>query len=378
MILDQTLFQHLLEATPDAVLLVAEDGKILHANQAAQHVFGFAPADLIGQPIEALVPAPSRREHPALRASFHASGGHRRMGSGVVVHGLHADGSTIPLDIQLAPLEYEDQRITVAVARNIAHILRLQDELANYAVQLEESLADSEARRARLEVLDAEKNKLLGITAHDLRNPLTALRVFTDLLEGGALGAVSDSHLPLITRISKSVDYMSNLVDQILDWSAIEAGHLTLRPEPTDMADLMTTSLAVERLAASPHGVEIRSELDDGVGTVLIDPNKFEQVVHNLVSNAVRFSPDPGVVDVVLQRAGDTMTLRVVDRGPGVPAAERTTIFAPYTRGETHTPKGVGLGLAIVAQIVAAHDGTALIEDTPGGGATFLVSLPLR
>lgn len=374
--LDLSLLQRLLEATPDAVLIVDGRGTIEHANAAVQNVFGWAPPALVGQPVEVLVPPAERGRHAGHRARFDADGRSRKMGSGLVVRGQHADGRELQLDIQLAPLAHNGERMTVAVARNVGHILRLQDELAQYTARLEASLEQSERDRERLERLDAEKNQLLGITAHDLRNPLSALRVFTDLLEDGALGAIPVDYQPLVQRISRSVDYMSTLVDQILDWSAIEAGHLVLRPQPTDLVELVHAALEVERLAARAHDVVIEAALDPAVGTVTVDGPKLEQVVHNLVANGVRFSPPGQTLRVRLARVDDEIELSVADRGPGVPLEDRDRIFQPYARRGDERYKGFGLGLAIVARIVEGHGGRALITDTPGGGATFVVRLP--
>lgn len=373
--LDLPLFQHLLEATPDAVLLVGEDGCIVHANASVHTVFGYQPADLVGQSIELLVPPHQRQAHVVQREDFQHDRRARPMGTGMVVHGLHADGHTVPLDVQLARLNHNGQPYTVAIARNIGHILRLQEKLAHHTQQLETSLANSELQRVRLQELDSEKNRVLGVAAHDLRNPLSALRVFTDLLEDGALGPVSDAYSPLIQRISRSVDYMSSLVDQLLDWSAIESGQLVLDARSLALSEVVEGALEVERLAARSRAVDIVSELDP-VCTIHGDRAKLEQVVHNLVGNAVRHSPAAGRVQVFLRQRAERVVLRVSDQGPGISTEDRERIFRPFSQGRDPHLKGVGLGLAIVSRIVAAHGGSTSVEDSPGGGATFVVQLP--
>ncbi len=375
--IDFFLLRQLLEAMPDAVLLVDDTGCIILANDAVRQIFGYEPDELLGMSIEKVVPPEHRRRHEGYRQGLDPRSGSRPMGTGLVVEGVRKDGSRVPLDVKLAPMKHERQRYVAAVARDISHIVKLQDQLAHYADDLEDALSRSEQRRLALEALNQDKNRLLGVAAHDLRNPLAALRAFADILESGLLGGAPSSHQPLVREISRSIDYMSTLVDELLDWSAIQSGKVELRLADVDLADLVAGVVAVEELAARARAVHISTHVDADLDRARLDENKIKQVVHNLVSNAVRFSPEGGTVELSLRRAADTVELSVRDHGPGVPDDFRDRLFQPFERSADQDSKGTGLGLAIVHQIVDHHGGSIEVQRPAGGGARFIVTLPM-
>ncbi|RME23388.1 MAG: ATP-binding protein [Deltaproteobacteria bacterium] len=142
------------------------------------------------------------------------------------------------------------------------------------------------------------------------------------------------------------------------------------------MADLVADVVTVEALAAQARGIHISTHIDADLDRAWLDPAKIKQVVHNLVSNAVRFSPDGGVVDIALRRRGDMIELSVRDHGPGVPEEFRDRLFQPFERSADQDTQGTGLGLAIVHQIVLHHGGSIEVEQAAGGGARFVVTLP--
>ncbi len=366
---ETTLLDQLLAASPDAVLLVDDQGTIVRCWGATGRVFGYEADALVGQAIELLVPDGNRAAHLRQRESFTGSGQQRPMGSGLTVEGRRKDGSHVPLDIKLTPVVTQGRRHVAAFARDVTHLALAQRQLLE--------------RTSQLEALDQEKNRVLGVAAHDLRNPLAALKGFTDLLEAGILGDV-DSRAPgLVKRVARSVDYMARLVDGLVDFSVIESGHVRLDRQPTDLVWLVDAAVSMERLAARQRAIGLRVELATGMGTVLVDAGKIEQVVHNLVGNAIRYTPDGGEVRVRLWRDAQPPTswaiLQVDDDGPGIPADQHAILFKPFTRGHTVAPqdnRGVGLGLAIVHRIVESHGGSIDLHSPPGQGACFTVRLP--
>lgn len=357
--------ERILGASPDAVLLVDDQGRIVRAWGATVEVFGYEAAELVGVSVEQLVPEGERRGHVEQRARFTGQGMRRPMGSGLTVDGLRKDGTKVPLDVKLTPVEVDGRRHVAAFARDVAHLAQAQRELIE--------------RTQQLELLDREKNRILGVAAHDLRNPLSALRGFTDLLEGGIFGDIEVKAPGLVRRLSRSVDYMARLVDGLVDFSVIESGHVSVDLQPTDLAGLVDGAVAVERLAASRRKIDLVVELSPELGVGMVDAAKLEQVVHNLVGNAVRYTPDGGQVRVRAWREPRCVVLRVDDDGPGIPANLHATLFQPFTRGRvpaSRDEKGVGLGLAIVQRIVEVHGGTIDVASPPGRGACFTVQLP--
>ena len=367
---EASLLDQLLAASPDAVLLVDQDGIITRAWGATVRVFGYTDQELVGQSVELLVPQAERARHVHVRESFADGGQQRPMGSGITVEGQRRDGSRVPLDIKLTPVHVDGRRLVAAFARDVTHLAETQRLLMD--------------RTRALEALDQEKNRVLGVAAHDLRNPLAALKGFTDLLEAGIFGDLEQRAPGLVGRVGRSVDYMARLVDGLVDFSVIESGHISLDREPTDMRALVDGAVAVERLAARRRDIDLQVHLDPHLGPVEVDPGKVEQVVHNLVGNAIRYTPDGSQVRVRLWREGGHVVLQVDDDGPGIAADQHETLFQPFTRGRaangqpvaSRDHKGVGLGLAIVQRIVVGHGGHISVESPPGKGACFTVRLP--
>jgi len=362
------LMERLLSASPDAILLVDEQGRIAGAHGGTLEVLGYSADELVGRSVEDLLPAGMRGGHVEQRRHFTAEKRGRPMGSGRLVSGLHKDGRHVPLDIKLSPFEEGGQRYVVAIARDISHLVQTQRTLA--------------ARTEQLEAIDREKNRILGFAAHDLRNPLAALRGFIDVVDHGLIGDLDLRAQRLLRCMSRSIDYMTRLVDGLVDFSAIESGHLSIDLQPIDLGLLVEESIAIQRLAAGRKAVTLVVDCPADLGLVNVDPAKFEQVVHNLVGNAVRYSPEGGDVRVAVSRIGDHVVLSVDDDGPGIADDQRHTVFMPFVRGEqapregSHSDKGVGLGLAIVKRIIEGHGGTIRVDSAPGTGTRFTVAVP--
>ena len=387
MVPDASLLEAVLEASPDIVLLVDHQGCIRRCFGPVARILGYTPEELVGQGIEVLVPLGQRAHHVHLREGFERHANQRPMGSGLMVEGLCKDGGRVALDVQLVPLQLDGEALTIAVARDVRHIVRLHEETARYAAQeaataarLQVALGELSQRTVALEALNDEKNRILGIAAHDLRNPLTALRAFNDLLAAGVLGELEPRAAGMLGRVQRSVDYMARLVDGMVDFSAIEAGRLDMHLELIDIRELVEGTVGIERLAASRRAVTLITDCAPDVGRAHVDPGKLEQVLHNLVGNAIRYTPDGGEVRVQVRRQGERILLQVDDQGPGLDDEELPHIFEPFFRGDRPGvlgEKSVGLGLAIVRRIIEGHGGSIAVANGDGGGACFTVQLPV-
>lgn len=255
---------------------------------------------------------------------------------------------------------------------------RLNNELAT----AQRELAKKNAELARL---NEQKNRFLGIAAHDLRNPLQVILAYSKFLREDAEAAGLVESAGLARTVSRSSAFMLDLVENLLDVSKIEAGRLDLEREPADLNAVVEANVALNRVLAERKTVAIALEPSPEPVVTSVDVPKIEQVLNNLIGNAVKFSPPGATVRVRVGRdAGGggepCAVVSVVDEGQGVAPEDLERIFRPFeTRGRKGTAgeKGTGLGLAIVQRIVAGHGGEIRVESEPGRGAAFHVYIPL-
>jgi len=228
----------------------------------------------------------------------------------------------------------------------------------------------------KLTALNKDKDRYLGIAAHDLRNPLSSMRGLSELMLETPLEP--DEQREFLETIRRTSDEMLGLVNDLLDTSVIESGKLDLRRTDADVSKLVRQR--IRHLEPHAAGKRIGIRVDAVAGQhATIDSARFAQVVDNLVSNAIKFSPAGTAVDVQLRSNGSSFTLDVQDQGPGIPAEDRQLMFRSFQKlsaRPTGGEKSTGLGLAIVKKIIDAHGGRIEVEDAPGGGTRFTVTMP--
>jgi two-component system sensor histidine kinase KdpD len=239
---------------------------------------------------------------------------------------------------------------------------------------------DERARTRALEEIDRLRTALLNSVSHDLRTPLASIKASaSSLLDPEVTWNERERHEFLVT-IDEEADRLTRLVHNLLDMSRIEANALDPRVEETSLAEIAGSVVRRVRSSASEssRGQRVDVRVPETIPPVLADPVLLEQVLANLLDNAVRYA-DGSPIAVVGRELGDSVELRVVDHGPGIPEPERERIFDQFYRlkGGGKRPEGTGMGLSICRGIVAALRGGLRVETTPGGGATFILTLPL-
>ena len=256
----------------------------------------------------------------------------------------------------------------------------LYDELSRLNNELATAQRELAKKNAELARLNDQKNQFLGIAAHDLRNPLDVILTYSRFLLDAAAPRLTREQVEFVHTIRSSSEFMLRLVNDLLDISRIEAGKLQLDLEPVDLAALLRRNAALNRVLAERKSIHLLLFEEAEVPPFALDASKIEQVLNNLIGNAIKFSPPGGLVEVRLARAGPEAVVSVADTGPGIPAAEREQLFRPFGKTSakgTAGEKGAGLGLAIVQKIVLGHGGRIWVESEPGRGSTFYVALPL-
>jgi K+-sensing histidine kinase KdpD len=238
-------------------------------------------------------------------------------------------------------------------------------------------LLREQAARTRAEAEAQAKDALLNRIAHELRAPLTTILGWVQMLQQNAQDAQRSARG--LSGVERNARLLARLVDDLLDISRIHVGKLRVRLEPVALAPIVTRALDDAAMVAAEKHVAIRTEIK-AVGTVLADEHRVEQVVVNLVSNALKFTPSGGCVSVTMVEVDGVARLSVADTGAGIPAEFIPHVFEPFAQGHTeHNHQGLGLGLAIVKHLIEEHHGRIAVQSLGRGqGTTFTIEFPLE
>jgi two-component system sensor histidine kinase/response regulator len=257
-----------------------------------------------------------------------------------------------------------------------------EEVLARLKVHLENRklLTNMMEANQNLADLNQLKNKFLGIAAHDLRNPLTSIIGFSDMLITGDFGEMDDEPLSIIKVIESAGTNMLSLVNDLLDVSIIELGKLTLKLEMGSLKKLIEDRIAIGKVAADKKQIALISSLED-IPNFKFDPNRMAQVVDNLLSNAIKFSSSGTEIKINLLQADNQIILMIQDQGQGISEKDQSLIFGEFQKlssKPTAGEKSTGLGMAITKKFIDAHLGKIHVDSKLGEGATFTVNMPLN
>lgn len=231
----------------------------------------------------------------------------------------------------------------------------------------------------RLETLNKTKNRFLGMAAHDLRSPLGGIINAIELFNTGYLGEVTDEQHEFLSSMKRNASGMFSLINDLLDVSAIEAGSITLNYEGLDVVTIVTEQMMILRPGADRKGVALHLDAPDEPVTLVADRRAVEQIVANVLSNAIKYTHKNTTVTVTVRTDEHAVELQMRDRGNGIPEAEQTRLFTPFSKISTTPTAGEtshGLGLAIVKRLVDAHNGTIRVDSGREGGTNVTVELP--
>jgi PAS domain S-box-containing protein len=383
-------FRGLLEAAPDAIVGVTADGRIALVNAQAERLFGYRRDELLGQPIEILVPDRARHLHPAHRAGYFTQPQPRPMGAGMQLAARRKDGREFPCEISLSALDTEEGIVVSAAIRDVTERLETQAEHERLKAVAERERLEAQLHQSqRLESL----GQLAGGVAHDFNNLLAVILNYTTFVSEQVAEAAENSSDPRWPEVSRDIDQIvraghraGELTHQLLAFGRREV----VRPQ---VLNLNTVIGQVENLLRRSLGehIQLHTQLAGDLWPVLADPGQLEQVLVNLAVNARDAMSDGGTLSIetanrVLDpQAVDTrpslntgrhVQLTVADTGTGIPPEVAERVFEPFF---TTKPKGqgTGLGLATVYGIIHQADGHAAISSAPGAGTTFTALLPV-
>ncbi len=361
----------ILDNTLDAVMAMDAEGVIRFWNPRAERTFGWGRNEAIDKSLVGLIVDESDRER--LRQDFAragASGGGAPQRTEVI--GRRRDGTSFPLEITITVIPEDPDYRFSAFARDITERKRSERER-------ERLLAEAEHAREQAEAASRVKDEFLSTLSHELRTPLTAIVGWIYLLRGGRLD--DPARTRALDAIDRNAGAQAQVISDILDLSRIVGAKFRLDVRPIQIAPVVAAAIETLMPAANARGIKVQTVLDPSAGLVSGDTDRLRQVVWNLVSNAIKFTPKGGHVTARVERADPNVVITVEDSGAGISPQVLPHVFERFRQGDSSNTRahgGLGLGLAVVRHLVELHGGQVSASSAgEGQGSTFTVTVPL-
>jgi two-component system sensor kinase FixL len=343
----------ILETVVDGIITLDARGHIESVNPAAERLFGYRAADLVGQNVTMLMPASDREEHDGGLARYLRTGEQRMIGLHREVLGQRQDGTTFPMDLAISEVRLGDQRLFTGIVRDLSERQRMEEVIR------------------RMEQL-ALMGRLAASVTHELRNPLNTIFLHADLLEAELQQPSPDSQAQFADSVAEIKTEVSRLHDLIEDYLSL-ARLASLQREEADLGTFVKALAEEMEELVTSRGITLSLCGLGSLGKVAFHPNTLRRALVNLMQNALDAMPEGGWLTLRGRRTASQVHLEISDTGVGIPEDKLPLLFEPL---HTTKPEGTGLGLYLVREIVAAHDGRIAVHSVPGAGTTFTITLP--
>jgi len=347
----QQASQAAIDSLPDPVIIFGADGRILSVNRSADAVLGLS-LEAGGDPLA--------RVNPELREVLERARAHVLAGKGTYLPRGYEDAVRVDLPDgarfylpRASPVYAEASGVTAAT-------VILQDV-------------------TRLKRFDELKNDLVATVAHEFRTPLTSLRMAIHLIAEGVVGPINEKQADLLASARQDCERLQGIVDDLLDLSSIQSGRLELQVRSVSATELLSKAIASQQFAADQKDIHLESSVAADLDKIEIDPDRIGLVLNNLLSNAIRHTPEGGRVSIHVGRSEGATRFEVTDTGEGIPPEYHKRVFEKFFRVPGNGASGgAGLGLSISRDIVEAHGGDIGLQSRPGHGSTFWFTVPPR
>lgn len=354
--------QTTLDAAVDGIIKISETGTVLSYNESAERIFGYRATEVIGYNVNMLMPSPHREAHDGYLERYLRTRERRIIGTGREVWGLHRDGHEFPLRLAIGESRLGSESTFVGFVTDITERHRMESELRQ---------AKEEAEQAA-----EAKSAFLANMSHEIRTPMNAIIGFSDLVLDTTLETTQRKHLNTVRDSARS---LLALLNDILDTAKLDGGHTSLEERNFSLQAVCKQIVATQSLNAERKGLAIHLEYEAET-FFRGDPLRIQQIVLNLVTNAVKFTESGGVTLAITQPGPNRVLLRVSDTGIGIAEDRIERILEPFTQADASMTRrfgGTGLGTTIARQLTELMGGELSVNSTPGEGTTFWIDLPL-
>ena len=378
----------------DGIITIDQRAIVQSFNPAAERIFGYQAAEVIGRNVSMLMPEPYRHEHDSYVGNYVHTGQAKIIGIGREVTGLRKDGAVFPMHLGVSEFQVDGQRMFVGMIRDITALknaeqalLRAHDELEmrveQRTAELARANAELEKAKEAAETASRAKSAFLANMSHEIRTPMNAIIGMTNLVLDSQLTARQRDFLQVV---AESSDALLRLINDVLDFSKIEAGKMTLNRAAFDLSESLGDALRSLAVRAQDKGLELAYRIRPGVPALLCgDVDRLRQVLINLVGNAIKFTEQGEVVLDVTHTASTNgsvdLLFTVRDTGIGISADKQASIFQAFEQGDATMTRrfgGSGLGLAIASRLVELMHGSMWVESAPGRGSTFCFTVQME
>ena len=366
-------FRQVVESAPNGMLMIDPQGTITMVNKQVEAMFGYSREELLGQPVELLIPQRFRLNHPRHRTGYFSAPASRAMGVGRELFGLHKDGTEFPVELGLNPIDTPKGQLALASIVDISPRKKTERDLAKAAQDLEwKNWELSEARDQAVRAGQA-KTDFLATMSHEIRTPMNGVLGMTTLLLDTSLTPEQRDYLQMLRDSGES---LLRIINDILDFSKIEAGKFTIEHIPFDLRLTIEDTLDILAPTAQGRQLELVGLIDAQTPRTLIgDPGRIRQILTNLVGNAIKFTEHGEVLIQVSQTDEDpgsvALRFEVIDTGIGLSPEAQAKMFQSFTQADSSTARkygGTGLGLTICKRLVELMGGQIGLQSIAGQG----------
>ncbi len=351
-------FRFVVETARDGIISANSEGKIVFCNKGAQDIFGYSPEEMMGSPLTLLMPQRFQSLHLRGFKRYLDTGESRLMGRTIEIEGIKKDRSEFPIEISLSNWSLKGQQFFTAIIRDVTDRKRAEE----------------------FQRISEMKTAFISVVSHELRTPLTSIMAAIDLLIEGIDGPINAPQQETLGIAKNNIERLSRLVSNILDYTKLESGKMDITFEKVNLKDVVTEAYHFMKPLFLKKGVDFSLQVPPKKLLAFCDSDKIEQVIGNLVDNAMKYTEPRGKVFLRLSSDKDHVKIEVEDTGIGIPKEEQEAIFEMFRQGGYRgmwKTGGTGVGLAVCRLIMEQHQGHISVKSEFGKGSCFLVTFPL-